>query len=141
MNLPGCDKVVLKNSINGSRFVNLTDNDLQKFPKLHAPMISKLSSEIHKNVKKGGLFGKKYVLMHTNRKYNDTKIPFNSFKHSFINDALTYDNIPGKNLKYGTISAEDSQSAFCPSYRTLLAVRRLGAPPVLGHHEAITHFI
>ncbi|XP_047234229.1 lymphocyte cytosolic protein 2a isoform X2 [Girardinichthys multiradiatus] len=59
MNLPGCDKVVLKNSINGSRFVNLTDNDLQKFPKLHAPMISKLSSEIHKNVKKRGLFVKK----------------------------------------------------------------------------------
>ncbi|KAM4726086.1 LOW QUALITY PROTEIN: lymphocyte cytosolic protein 2a [Anableps anableps] len=58
MNLPGCDKVVLKNSINGSRFVNLTDNDLQKFPKLHAPMISKISNEIFKNEKKG-LFTKK----------------------------------------------------------------------------------
>uniref|UniRef100_A0A3B3URP0 SH2 domain-containing protein n=1 Tax=Poecilia latipinna TaxID=48699 RepID=A0A3B3URP0_9TELE len=60
MNLPGCDKVVLKNSISGSRFVNLTDNDLQKFPKLHAPMISKISNEIYKNEKKG-LFSKKYV--------------------------------------------------------------------------------
>ncbi|XP_012712175.2 lymphocyte cytosolic protein 2a isoform X1 [Fundulus heteroclitus] len=59
MNLPGCDKVVLKNSISGSRFVNLTDNDIQKFPKLHAPMISKLSNEIYKNEKKGGLFGKR----------------------------------------------------------------------------------
>ncbi|PWA24453.1 hypothetical protein CCH79_00011876 [Gambusia affinis] len=58
MNLPGCDKVVLKNSISGSRFVNLTDNDLQKFPKLHAPMISKISNEIYKNEKKG-LFSKK----------------------------------------------------------------------------------
>lgn len=59
MNLPGCDKVVLKNNINGNRFVNLTDNDLQKFPKLHAPMISKISSEIYKKSPKPGLFSKK----------------------------------------------------------------------------------
>uniref|UniRef100_H2T7M0 SH2 domain-containing protein n=1 Tax=Takifugu rubripes TaxID=31033 RepID=H2T7M0_TAKRU len=38
MNLSGCDKVVLKNSISGSRFVNMSENDLQKFPKLHAPV-------------------------------------------------------------------------------------------------------
>ncbi|KAM3601215.1 uncharacterized protein V6R79_009341 [Siganus canaliculatus] len=48
MNLSGCDKVVLKNSISGSRFVNLSDNDLQKFPKLHVPMVSKISTEISK---------------------------------------------------------------------------------------------
>lgn len=64
MNLSGCDKVVLKNSISGSRFIvsphwcvksvfcaflmwlrlaflfqNLSDHDLQKFPKLHAPWV------------------------------------------------------------------------------------------------------
>ncbi|XP_008276318.1 lymphocyte cytosolic protein 2a isoform X2 [Stegastes partitus] len=54
MNLSGCDKVVLKNSISGSRFVNLTDNDLQKFPKLHVPMITKISREISKKEKKRG---------------------------------------------------------------------------------------
>ncbi|KAM6907164.1 lymphocyte cytosolic protein 2a [Xenentodon cancila] len=59
MNLAACDKVVLKNSISGSRFVNLSDNDLQKFPKLHAPMVSKISSEISKKEDKRGLFGKK----------------------------------------------------------------------------------
>uniref|UniRef100_A0A8P4KJE6 Lymphocyte cytosolic protein 2 n=1 Tax=Dicentrarchus labrax TaxID=13489 RepID=A0A8P4KJE6_DICLA len=59
MNLSGCDKAVLKNSISGSRFVNLSDNDLQKFPKLHAPMISKISTEISKKEEKRGLFGKK----------------------------------------------------------------------------------
>ncbi|XP_034405893.1 lymphocyte cytosolic protein 2a isoform X4 [Cyclopterus lumpus] len=59
MNLSGCDKVVLKNSISGSRFVNLSDNDLQKFPKLHAPMISKFSTEISRKEERRGLFGKK----------------------------------------------------------------------------------
>ncbi|XP_047463535.1 lymphocyte cytosolic protein 2a isoform X2 [Mugil cephalus] len=60
MNLSGCDKVVLKNSISGSRFVNLSDNDLQKFPKLHAPMISKISNEISKKEGKSLFqFGKK----------------------------------------------------------------------------------
>ncbi|GAA6231104.1 lymphocyte cytosolic protein 2 [Lates japonicus] len=59
MNLSGCDKAVLKNSISGHRFVNLSDNDLQKFPKLHAPMISKISSEISKKEEKRGLFGKR----------------------------------------------------------------------------------
>ncbi|XP_029957311.1 lymphocyte cytosolic protein 2a isoform X2 [Salarias fasciatus] len=51
--LSGCDKVVLKNSISGSRFVNLSENDLQKFPKLHTPMISKISKEIGKKEKRG----------------------------------------------------------------------------------------
>ncbi|KAM9728243.1 LOW QUALITY PROTEIN: lymphocyte cytosolic protein 2a [Menidia menidia] len=55
-NLTGCDKVVLKNSMGGSRFVNMTDNDLQKFPKLLSPMISKISNEISKKEEKRGLF-------------------------------------------------------------------------------------
>ncbi|XP_075994670.1 lymphocyte cytosolic protein 2a isoform X2 [Genypterus blacodes] len=59
MNLSGSDKVVLKNSMSGSRFVNMSDNDLQKFPKLHAPMISRLCSDISKKEEKRGLFGKK----------------------------------------------------------------------------------
>ncbi|XP_027141399.1 lymphocyte cytosolic protein 2a isoform X2 [Larimichthys crocea] len=59
MSLSGCDKVVLKNSISGSRFVNLSDNDLQKFPKLHAPLISKISTEISKKEERRGLFSKK----------------------------------------------------------------------------------
>ncbi|KAM4620451.1 lymphocyte cytosolic protein 2a [Polymixia lowei] len=59
MNLSGSDKVILKYSITGSRFVNMTENDLQRFPKLHAPMISKLSSEISKKEEKRSLFSKK----------------------------------------------------------------------------------
>ncbi|XP_074528667.1 lymphocyte cytosolic protein 2a [Halichoeres trimaculatus] len=59
MNLFGCDKVVMKNSITGSRFVNMSDTDLQRFPKLHAPLISKISTEISKKEEKRGLFGKR----------------------------------------------------------------------------------
>ncbi|XP_057677291.1 lymphocyte cytosolic protein 2a [Corythoichthys intestinalis] len=58
MNLSDCDRTVLKNSINGKRFVNLSENDLLKFPKLLTPMIFKLSADISKNEEKRGLFGK-----------------------------------------------------------------------------------
>ncbi|XP_033834387.1 lymphocyte cytosolic protein 2a [Periophthalmus magnuspinnatus] len=47
-NLQGCDRVVLLNRITGERFVNLTNNDLDKFPKTYNPLISKLISDIHK---------------------------------------------------------------------------------------------
>ncbi|KAF7206736.1 lymphocyte cytosolic protein 2 [Nothobranchius furzeri] len=59
MNVPGCDDVVLRNSISGSKFVNLSDNDLQRFPKLQAPMISRIRNDISKNNEKKPLFGKK----------------------------------------------------------------------------------
>ncbi|XP_043078068.1 lymphocyte cytosolic protein 2a [Puntigrus tetrazona] len=52
-NLAGCDKVVTRHNINGQRFLNMSDNDLQKFPKVHAPLISKICQEISKQKKKG----------------------------------------------------------------------------------------
>ncbi|XP_026051656.1 lymphocyte cytosolic protein 2-like [Carassius auratus] len=54
-NLTGCDKVVTRYNINGQRFLSLSDNDLQKFPKLHVPLISKICQEVNKQ-KKMGLF-------------------------------------------------------------------------------------
>ncbi|NXX91755.1 LCP2 protein, partial [Centropus bengalensis] len=44
-----CEKVVRKHSINGQRFLNMSENDIQKFPKLRVPIISKLSQEINRN--------------------------------------------------------------------------------------------
>ncbi|KAM9531528.1 lymphocyte cytosolic protein 2 [Guaruba guarouba] len=44
-----CEKVVRKHSINGQRFLNMTENDIQKFPKLRVPIVSKLSQEINRN--------------------------------------------------------------------------------------------
>ncbi|KFW07776.1 Lymphocyte cytosolic protein 2 [Eurypyga helias] len=44
-----CEKVVRKHSINGQRFLNMSENDIQKFPKLRVPIVSKLSQEINRN--------------------------------------------------------------------------------------------
>ncbi|NXA07583.1 LCP2 protein, partial [Sapayoa aenigma] len=44
-----CEKVVRKHSISGQRFLNMSENDIQKFPKLRVPIVSKLSQEINKN--------------------------------------------------------------------------------------------
>ncbi|XP_059912482.1 lymphocyte cytosolic protein 2-like [Gadus macrocephalus] len=59
MNLSGSDKVVVKSSMNGARFLNMTENDVLKFPKLHAPLISKICSEINKKDGGRGLFNRK----------------------------------------------------------------------------------
>ncbi|KAM8835802.1 lymphocyte cytosolic protein 2-like isoform 1-T1 [Synchiropus picturatus] len=59
MSLTGCDAVVIKNSISGSRFVDLSENDLQKFPKLHIPLIYKISAEISRKEERRRFFTKK----------------------------------------------------------------------------------
>ncbi|KAK7143717.1 hypothetical protein R3I93_014772 [Phoxinus phoxinus] len=51
-NLTGCDKVIIRYNISGQRFLSMTENDLQKFPKLHAPLISKICQEINKEKKR-----------------------------------------------------------------------------------------
>ncbi|XP_051734241.1 lymphocyte cytosolic protein 2a isoform X1 [Ctenopharyngodon idella] len=51
-NLTGCDKVITRHNISGQRFLSMTENDLQKFPKLHAPLISKICQEINKEKKR-----------------------------------------------------------------------------------------
>ncbi|KAJ7997282.1 hypothetical protein DPEC_G00227360 [Dallia pectoralis] len=59
LDLGGCDKVITKCNMNGPRFLNMTDNDLQKFPKIHAPLVSKICSEINRKEEKRGFFTKK----------------------------------------------------------------------------------
>lgn len=54
-NLTGCDNVVKRFNINGQRFLNMSENDLRRFPQLHAPFISKICQEICKEKKR--LFG------------------------------------------------------------------------------------
>ncbi|XP_062341878.1 lymphocyte cytosolic protein 2a [Osmerus eperlanus] len=71
MNLSGCDKVIINNCINGSRFLNMSENDLQKFPKVHAPLISKICLEISRKEEKRGLFGKKSTIP----KYREPETP------------------------------------------------------------------
>ncbi|NXI63858.1 LCP2 protein, partial [Anseranas semipalmata] len=53
-----CEKVVRKHSINGQRFLNMSENDIQKFPKLRVPIVSKLSQEINRNEGRMSFFPK-----------------------------------------------------------------------------------
>ncbi|XP_074068546.1 lymphocyte cytosolic protein 2-like isoform X2 [Macrotis lagotis] len=59
LNYKDCEKVVKKHHINGPRFLHLSENDIQKFPKLRVPILSKLSQEINKNEERKSLFVKK----------------------------------------------------------------------------------
>uniref|UniRef100_A0A2R8MZR6 Lymphocyte cytosolic protein 2 n=1 Tax=Callithrix jacchus TaxID=9483 RepID=A0A2R8MZR6_CALJA len=56
LNYKDCEKAVKKYHIDGARFLNLTENDIQKFPKLRVPILSKLSQEINKNEERRSIF-------------------------------------------------------------------------------------
>ncbi|XP_054424038.1 lymphocyte cytosolic protein 2 [Pteronotus mesoamericanus] len=56
LNYKDCEKAVKKHHIDGPRFLNLTENDIQKFPKLRVPILSKLSQEINKNEERRSIF-------------------------------------------------------------------------------------
>uniref|UniRef100_A0A3Q2YWG7 Lymphocyte cytosolic protein 2 n=1 Tax=Hippocampus comes TaxID=109280 RepID=A0A3Q2YWG7_HIPCM len=86
MNLADCDRTVLKNSINGMRFVNLSENDLQKFPKLHSPIISKLSADISKKEEKRSLFGKKTLTAKFHEPVRDVKGSGDNYSDGDVND-------------------------------------------------------
>nr|KAF6447312.1 lymphocyte cytosolic protein 2 [Rousettus aegyptiacus] len=59
LNFRDCEKAVKKYHIDGPRFLNLTENDIQKFPKLRVPILSKLSQEINKNEERRSIFARK----------------------------------------------------------------------------------
>uniref|UniRef100_A0A5F8AD90 Lymphocyte cytosolic protein 2 n=1 Tax=Macaca mulatta TaxID=9544 RepID=A0A5F8AD90_MACMU len=59
LNYKDCEKAVKKYHIDGARFLNLTENDIQKFPKLRVPILSKLSQEINKNEERRSIFTRK----------------------------------------------------------------------------------
>ncbi|ELW66237.1 Lymphocyte cytosolic protein 2 [Tupaia chinensis] len=59
LNFKDCEKAVKKYHIDGARFLNLTENDIQKFPKLRVPILSKLSQEINKNEERRSIFTRK----------------------------------------------------------------------------------
>ncbi|KAG8519496.1 Lymphocyte cytosolic protein 2 [Galemys pyrenaicus] len=59
LNYKDCEKAVKKYHIDGPRFLNLTENDIQKFPKLRVPILSKLSQDINKNEERRSIFARK----------------------------------------------------------------------------------
>ncbi|XP_062909778.1 lymphocyte cytosolic protein 2a isoform X2 [Mobula hypostoma] len=54
-----CEKVIKKNSINGQRFLNMSENDIQRFPTLRVPQIHQLCQEINKREEKKSFFPKR----------------------------------------------------------------------------------
>ncbi|XP_067454895.1 lymphocyte cytosolic protein 2 [Thunnus thynnus] len=60
LNLPGCDKVVMKGSISGAQFIHMTECDLQAFPSVYIPIITKIHSEVSKREQRR-FFGNKYA--------------------------------------------------------------------------------
>ncbi|XP_032067991.1 lymphocyte cytosolic protein 2 isoform X2 [Thamnophis elegans] len=59
LNFKDCEKVVRKLNITGQRFLNMSENDIQKFPKLKVPILSKLSQEINRHEEKRSIFPKR----------------------------------------------------------------------------------
>lgn len=64
LNYKDCEKAVRKHHIDGPRFLNLTENDIQKFPKLRVPILSKLSQEINKNEERRSIFAPRKPQVH-----------------------------------------------------------------------------
>ncbi|XP_020326741.1 lymphocyte cytosolic protein 2 isoform X2 [Oncorhynchus kisutch] len=54
LRLSSCDKVVMKTSMNGARFLKMKDGDLQKFPTIHIPVITEICSEINRSEEERG---------------------------------------------------------------------------------------
>uniref|UniRef100_UPI00398F6EC7 lymphocyte cytosolic protein 2a n=1 Tax=Pristiophorus japonicus TaxID=55135 RepID=UPI00398F6EC7 len=54
-----CEKVVRRNNISGQRFLNMSENDIQRFPTLRVPQIHQLCQEINKREEKRSFFQKR----------------------------------------------------------------------------------
>nr|XP_034961107.1 lymphocyte cytosolic protein 2 isoform X1 [Zootoca vivipara] len=59
LNFKDCEKVARKYNITGQRFLNMSENDIQKFPKLRMPILSKLSQEINRHEERKSFFPKR----------------------------------------------------------------------------------
>ncbi|XP_067899252.1 lymphocyte cytosolic protein 2a [Heterodontus francisci] len=66
-----CEKVVRKNSISGQRFLNMSENDIQRFPTLRVPQIHQLCQEINKRDGKRSFFQKRpqHEIIHESTDY------------------------------------------------------------------------
>ncbi|XP_047441988.1 lymphocyte cytosolic protein 2 [Mugil cephalus] len=62
LKLTGCDRVVTKASITGEQFIHMTEGELDVFPCLYIPIITKIQSEINKEEQKKAFANKFKVL-------------------------------------------------------------------------------
>ncbi|KAM4621888.1 lymphocyte cytosolic protein 2 [Polymixia lowei] len=59
LKLSGCEKVVKKGNITGMQFLQMTECELQKFPSIHVPIITKIINEINRSEEKKS-FGQRF---------------------------------------------------------------------------------
>ncbi|XP_076018932.1 lymphocyte cytosolic protein 2 [Genypterus blacodes] len=52
LQLPGCDKAVIRGSITGAQFMQMTPCELHGFPSVYVPIITKIQSDIHSGEKR-----------------------------------------------------------------------------------------
>ncbi|KAM6952056.1 lymphocyte cytosolic protein 2 [Lycodopsis pacificus] len=52
LKLSGCDKLVMKDSMSGAQFMEMTTHNLQVFPSLYVPLVTKIQSDINKGDQK-----------------------------------------------------------------------------------------
>ncbi|KAE8286172.1 Protein Wnt-8a Precursor [Larimichthys crocea] len=52
LKLTNCDKVVMKGNISGAQFLQMTDFDLQVFPKLYISILTKIQNDLNKGEQK-----------------------------------------------------------------------------------------
>ncbi|OCT88497.1 hypothetical protein XELAEV_18017124mg [Xenopus laevis] len=61
-NLRDCEKLVKKQGITGRRFLEMTENEIQKFPKLAVPMLIKIQQHMNKKDEKRSFFQKRAAI-------------------------------------------------------------------------------
>lgn len=88
-NLKDCEKLVKRQGISGRRFLEMTENDMQKFPKVRVPMLIRIQQEISKKEEKKGLFP---IRTEMQKPYPGSHMPYHQ---STGYDANISDNLDG----------------------------------------------
>ncbi|XP_070592848.1 lymphocyte cytosolic protein 2 [Erythrolamprus reginae] len=109
LNFKDCEKVVRKLNITGQRFLNMSENDIQKFPKLKVPILSKLSQEINRHEEKRSIFPKRTQKSPEHIEYKPEEGDgWSSFDESDENDYETPDeDQTGDGFDYETPNDQD----------------------------------
>ncbi|XP_044136819.1 lymphocyte cytosolic protein 2 isoform X1 [Bufo gargarizans] len=128
-NLKDCEKLVKKQGIDGKRFLDMSENDMQKFPKTTVPMLIRIQQEIIKREEKKGFFP---LRSETQKGYPTGKlhVPYQPSSHdtcqsenwdgtdsdSFDDDDYEDPDEPEKNADYESPAPEDEDSENSDGY-------------------------
>ncbi|XP_077122101.1 lymphocyte cytosolic protein 2 [Ranitomeya variabilis] len=130
-NLNDCEKLVKKQEIDGKRFLEMSENDIQKFPKTRVPMLIRIQQEINKKEDKKGFFP---LRSETQKGYQTGTLPVpfptpsldanmseswdGSDSDSFDDDDDDYENPDEQDLEadYESPAAEDEDSNNSDDY-------------------------